>query len=375
LDDNVGTLRRRWLISAAAFLIGLAGIGLAAAFGTAASAAGGAAATPSATSQNGTISEAGSSLLLPLMQKWATAYHQQFPSVTVNTAGGGSSAGISDAATGSTDVGASDAYLSSGDVLVHPGLLNIPLAVSAQSVIFNLPNLQGTNIKLSATVLAEMYSGQITMWNDTQIKALNGGVPLPAIRVVPLHRVEGSGDTFIFTSYLSTQDPAWSTATGYGTLVNWPSIPAAQQVAGSSGMITGCEKTIGCVGYNGVSYLSQEQAGGLGEAALQNGGGRYLTPSPATIQAELEKFIAITPPNETIAMIAGPGGYGYPIINYEYAIVKTVQPAAATAEQIKNFLQWVISSPAATSLVTSVGFQPLPSDVQKLSQAQIEEIH
>ena len=351
--------------------MGLAGIGLAAAFVTTAS---GAAAAPSATSSSGTISEAGSSLLLPLMQKWAIAYHQQVPGVTVNTAGGGSSTGISDAADGTKDVGASDAYLSSGDVLVHPGLLNIPLAVSAQSVIFNLPNLQGTNIKLSATVLAEMYSGQITMWNDPQIKALNGGVPLPAIRVAPLHRVEGSGDTFIFTSYLSTQDPAWNTAAGYGTLVNWPSIPAAQAVSGSGGMTTGCEKTVGCVGYNGISYLSQEQAGGLGEAALQNGGGRYLTPSPATIQAELDKFIAITPPNETIAMIAGPGGYGYPIINYEYAIVKTDQPSAAAAEQVKDFLQWVISSPAATSLVTSVGFQPLPSDVQKLSQAQIKEI-
>jgi phosphate transport system substrate-binding protein len=370
----VGTLRRRRLRSAAAFLIGLAGIGLVAACGTAASGASGTAAASPATSSSGTISEAGSSLLLPLIEKWATAYHQQFPGLTVNTAGGGSSAGISDAADGLKDVGASDAYLSSGDVLVHPGLLNIPLAVSAQSVIFNLPSLRGTNVKLTGTILAEMYSGQITMWNDAQIEALNQGVPLPAMRVVPLHRREGSGDTFIFTSYLSTQDPAWNTTAGYGTLVNWPAIPAAQVVAGSSGMIAGCENTVGCVGYNGVSYLPQEQAHGLGEAALQNGGGHYTIPSPATIQAELEKFIAITPPNETIAMIAGPGGDGYPIINYEYAIVKTVQPTAATAEQVRSFLQWVISSPTATSQVTSVGFQPLPSDVRTLSQAQIEEI-
>jgi phosphate transport system substrate-binding protein len=366
-------------MSAAAFLIGLAGTGLLAACGVTASPAGAAPAAASSASSpsgttSGTISEDGSSLLLPLMEKWATAYHQQFPGVTVSTAGGGSSAGISDAADGSKDVGASDAYLSSGDVLVHPGLLNIPLAVSAQSVIFNLPGLQGTNIKLTGTILAEMYSGQITMWNDPQVEALNAGVPLPALRVVPLHRVEGSGDTFIFTSYLSTQDPAWNTATGYGTLVNWPSIPAAQAVSGSSGMIAGCGKTLGCVGYNGVSYLPQERAHGLGEAALQNGGGHYTIPSPGTIQAELEKFIAITPPNETISMIAGPGGDGYPIINYEYAIVKTVQPTAATAGLIKDFLQWVISSPAATSQVASVGFQPLPGDVKQLSQAQIGEI-
>jgi phosphate transport system substrate-binding protein len=308
------------------------------------------------------------------MQKWATAYHQQFPAAAISVSGGGSTQGISYAASGKDDIGASDAYLSSGDVLVHPGLLNIPLAVSAQSVIFNLPGLKGDNIKLTGTILAEMYSGAITMWNDPQIAALNGGLSLPAIRVAPLHRSTGSGDTFIFTSYLSTQDPAWNAAVGYGTLVRWPSTATAQVADGSTGMISACAHTVGCVGYNGVSYLTQEQAQGLGEAALQNGGGHYTIPTAGTIQAELDKFVAITPPNETIAMIAGPGGDGYPIINYEYAIVESQQPSATVAGQIRNFLSWVISSTAATSLVSSVGFQPLSADVATLSLNQVKEI-
>jgi phosphate transport system substrate-binding protein len=361
---------------AAAFLIGLASVGLAAADGTTASAASAAAAAPSASSQSGTISEAGSGLLEPLMQKWATAYHQQFPAATISVSGGGSTQGISKAESGSVDIGASDAYLSSGDVLVHPGLLNIPLAVSAQSVIYNLPGLRpaGANVKLTGTLLADMYNGTITMWDDPRIEAINGGTTLPAIPVSPLHRTSGSGDTFIFTSYLSTQDPAWNNSVGYGTLVDWPAIATGKGVSGSDTMITTCASTAGCIGYNGVSYLSTEQSQGLGEAALQNGGGHYAIPNPQTIQAEVGKFIAITPPNETIAMIAGPGGDGYPIINYEYAIIEARQPSAARAQQVKDFLNWVISSQTATSLVGSVGFQPLPSDIKTLSQAQIARI-
>jgi phosphate transport system substrate-binding protein len=266
-------------------------------------------------------------------------------------------------------------------VLVNPGLLNIPLAVSAQSVIFNLPSLKNasTPLKLTGNILAEMYSGQITMWNDPQIAAINGQLTLPPVKVVPLHRVEGSGDTFLFTSYLATQNASWDTGVGYGTLVNWPLIasfaptsPVNKGVVGSQGMYTTCAQIVGCVGYNGVSYLQQEQ--GLGKAAMQNGAGHFSLPGPGTIQAELTRFIALTPPNETISLIAGTGGY--PLINFEYAIVRSRQPSAAAAARIRAFLQWVITSPQATSLVTgpSINFQPLPADVRTLSLAQIGEI-
>jgi len=332
----------------------------------------------------GPITEDGSGLLLPLMQEWASAYQQQFPGGTVKVTGGGSTQGINDASSGKVDIGASDAYLSSGDVLKNTSLLNIPLVVSAQSVIYNLPGLKskvpGVNpadihVQLSGSVLAGMYSGAITMWNDPHIQVLNGDLDLPAVKVAPLHRLKGSGDTFLFTSYLSTQDYTWNTTVGYGTQVVWPRVPTAQAPDGSAPMITQCVQTLGCLGYNGVSYRAQELAGGLGEAALQNGGGHFTAPTPATIQAEVNKFVAITPPNETISMIAGPGGDTYPLVNYEYAIVSTRQPSAAKAKQLRDFLSWVISKGNAPSVVSQVNFQPLPLDIAKLSQAQIGLIH
>jgi phosphate transport system substrate-binding protein len=311
------------------------------------------------------------------MKIWATDY-KTATGVTVNTGGGGSTQGIDDASDGKVDVGASDAYLSSGDVLKNPTLLNIPLAISAQAVIYNVPSVpQNEHIKLTATILAEMYSGTIKTWNDPQIEALNGGIKLPSTPVVPLHRApKGSGDTFIFTSYLSTQDQPWNDAVGYGTQVAWPSIATAVAVPDSVTMYQKCGATPGCVGYDGVSYLAAAQASpySLGEAMLQNGGGHFTLPTGGAIQAEVNKFVAITPANETIAMIAGPGGDGYPIVNYEYAIVSTSQPSAAQAKAVKAFLDWVVTSGNAMSIVGQVNFQPLPPDIQALSEQQIARI-
>jgi phosphate transport system substrate-binding protein len=358
--------------------LGLAGIGLTAACGTIASAANGGAGAPAAgsTTSGGSIGEAGSTLLQPLMAVWASAY-KQATGVTVKTAGGGSTLGIDDASSGAVDIGASDAYLSSGDVLKNPSLLNIPLVISAQSVIYNVPGVsKSQNLKLTGTLLADMYNGTIKMWDDPMIKALNGGVNLPHTPVVPLHRSKGSGDTFIFTSYLSTQYSNWNNSVGYGTQVAWPKLASAVPVPDSVTMYEKCAVTPGCVGYDGVSYLSKAQASpyNLGEAALQNGGGHFTTPTGGAIQAEVNKFIAITPANETIAMIAGPGGDGYPIVNYEYAIVSIHQPSAARAKALKAFLTWVVTTGNGSSFLGQVGFQPLSPDIQTLSKQQIARI-
>jgi len=356
-------------------IIGIAGISLMAACGTQQGAAVATVAAGVSGVSGGTLTETGSTLLQPLMAEWAAAYHRQFPGTTVQVTGGGSTQGIDDASSGKADIGASDAYLSSGDLLKNPDLLNIPLAVSAQSVIYNLPELPpGTHVNLNGAVLAGMYGGSITTWDNPAIQAINPGVSLPAIPVVPVHRATGSGDTFIFTSYLSSEDAAWNDDVGYGTLVKWPSVSGERQASSSGTMVSQCAQIAGCVGYNGVSYLAQEQKAGLGEAALENTGGAYTLPSPATIAAELGYYVPVMPANESISMISGPGSNGYPVINFEYVIVSTRQPSAAKARQMQAFLRWVVSSPAATSLAATVGFQQLPSDVQRLSLTQIQEI-
>ncbi len=321
------------------------------------------------------LSETGSTLLFPLLKTWASAYHQRFSQVTITTAGTGSGAGIKAASAGTADIGASDAFLSSGNLVTHPDLLNIPLAISAQQVNYYVPGLRsGVHIRLNGTVLAGMYQGRITSWNSPAIKALNPGVTLPATKVIPLHRAESSGDTFLFSSYLATNDPAWNSAIGYGTTVAWPPASAALAEKGNSGMVAGCKATPGCVAYIGISYLSQALAAGLGEAELANAAGQYELPTPTTLSAAAASFVSLLPANETISMINGPAPAGYPIVNYEYAIVTTRQPSAAKARDLQAFLHWAITTGNSAQFLGQVRFQPLPSAVVSLANAQIAQI-
>jgi phosphate transport system substrate-binding protein len=318
------------------------------------------------------LSETGSSLMAPLFTQWGPAYHAQVPQVTLSTASSSSGTGIVSAAAGTTDIGASDAFLSPADVSKYPDLVNIPLAVAALMVIYHVPGLgPSTHLNLNGKVLAQIFGGTITTWNDPAIRHLNPGVTLPGTAIVLVHRSDTSGSTFLFTSYMNAQDPAdWSSSL-IGTTVAWPGQPGETGAAGSSGVISTVQSLPGAIGYVGVSYLSTVTGDGEGEAALGNSAGNYELPTPNTIQAGLASFTN-TPANETMSLINGAGAEVYPIINYEYAVVSVSQPSATRAQDLRAFLSWAIST--GTAQLARVNFQPLPPSVVMLSQAQIAKI-
>ncbi len=323
-----------------------------------------------------TLSETGSTLLYPLWNIWVPAYRQKFPQVTINTAGTGSGTGISDAANGTADIGSSDAYLSNSQKQATPTLLNIPLAISAQVIAYNLPGV-AAHLKLSGKVLSEIYQGKITTWNASAIASANPGVTLPSMPIVALHRSDGSGDTFIFTQYLSKQDPSgWGNSVGFGTSVQWPGTPGALAEQGNGGMVSGCKATPGCVAYIGISYLTQLLAAGLHYGQLQNGSGNFALPTAAAIEAEAAYFAPKTPNDGTVSLISGPVPNGYPIVNYEYAIVNSSQSSTSTAKAIRSVLQWAISPTYGnhSQYLSPVSFQPLPTTVAAQSARQIASI-
>jgi phosphate transport system substrate-binding protein len=323
---------------------------------------------------NVALSETGATELYPLMNQWVPAYHAKYPNVTISTGATGSGAGISQAAAGTVNIGASGAYLSDGDMSAHKGLMNIALAVSAEQVNYNLPGVS-QHLKLNGKVLAAMYEGTLKTWNDPQIAALNPGVNLPATPVVPLHRSDGSGDTFVFTQYLSKQDPGgWGKSPGFGTTVQFPAVPGALGENGAGGMVTGCAQTPGCVAYIGVSYLDQANQKGLGEAQLANASGNYLLPDTQSIQAEAAGFASQTPANQVVSLINGPAADGYPMVNYEYAVVYSGQKDPAVAQTMQAFLNWVVTDGSNPSFLDQEHMQPLPAAVAKLSDAQIAKI-
>ena len=326
----------------------------------------------SSSNANGkSISETGSTLLFPLFGTWQTAYSTANAAVTITSGATGSGTGIADASEGLVNIGASDAYLSAADLEKYPGLLNIPLAVASVMVNYNLQGIK--NLNLNGTVLAQIYTGKITMWNDPAIAKLNPGVSLPAMKIVTLHRADSSGSTFLFTSYLSAQDPSAWPASNVGTTITWPSAPGALAETGSGGMVTGCGGAKGCIAYIGISYQAKATAAGLASAALANKAGKYVQDTPASVGAALASFPA-APSSGAESLINTSAATGYPIINYEYAIVKKTQPSSAESKAVTAFLSWILTTGDSAKNLSTVGFVALPSATVSTSQSLVSSI-
>lgn len=327
----------------------------------------------SAPASGNTITETGSTLLFPLFGAWQTAYNTEFPKVQIYSAGTGSGTGIADAANGTVTIGGSDAFLPAAEVAQFPNLINIPLNVAAVMVNYNLPTVKAP-LKLNGTVLAKIYAGKITNWDDKAIAALNKGVTLPNLPITTLHRADSSGSSFLFTSYLNAQDPAdWASGL-VGTTVTWPSTPKTAAETGSGGMVTGCQAIKGCIAYIGISYESKTQAAGLGEASLLNKGGGFAQPTAAAISAALASFSGSTPSSGSQPLINTPAANGYPIINYEYAVVQKKQPSGAEANALKAFLNWALTTGSTSKFLSAVNFQPLPANVASIAKTLVASI-
>lgn len=321
-----------------------------------------------------TLNEDGSSLLYPFLQELVTPLHTAYSNITLAPAPGGSGKGISDAISGTVQMGGSDAYLSPGQISANPGLMNIPIAISAQAVNYNLPGV--SNLKLSGAVLAKIYEGKIGKWNDPAIASLNSGVSLPATTIVPVRRVDSSGDTFIFTSFLSATSTDWQNGPAFGTTVTWPAAAGELTASGNPGMVQTCKATPGCVAYVGVSAEASAQQAGLGEAMLQNKSGSFLQPTSDTITAAVTAGSSNVPENLAAPLIYEDGAQSYPIVNFEYIVVKSTQSSADTAKAIRTFLSWAIdpSGGSTSQFLQKENFVALPDTVVSKVKAAIAKI-
>jgi len=244
--------------------------------------------------------------------------------------------------------------------------------VASLMVNYNVPGIKKP-LNFNGKLLSDIYNGKVKTWNDPAIKALNPGQNLPALKITTLHRAESSGSTFLFTSYLNAQDPSGWPVTAVGTTVSWPSGATAQAETGSGGMVTGCQSIKGCIAYIGISYLSKTADAGLGEASLANKAGKFVQPTSGAISAALASFGTV-PASGSQSLINTSDPKGYPIINYEYMIVKKQQASSGVADALKAFLKWTITTGADVKYLGAVGFEPLPSATSTVSQNLISSI-
>ncbi len=322
-----------------------------------------------------TLTESGSSLLLPYLQKLVDPLKTKYSNVTLAPAGGGSGKGISDAISGTVVMGGSDAYMSDAQASQNPGVANIPIAVSSQAVNYNLQGVK--DLKLNGDVLAKIYMGKITKWNDPAITALNSGANLPAQTIVPVRRVESSGDTFIFTSFLSATNPDWNNGPAFGTTITWPAVQGEVTATGNPGMVQVCQQTPGCIAYIGISVEQQAVSAGLGEALLQNKAGQFVLPNQQTETAAVNAKAGSIPSDLRASLIYADGAQSYPIVNYEYLMVKKTQPDADTALAVRSFFDFAIdpNGGATSANLSAVSFVALPNTVLPKVKAAIAAIN
>jgi len=310
-----------------------------------------------------TLQGAGSTLIAPLEGEWALAWAATSGNTAPVYQPAGSGKGLSEIGAGQVDFGASDAPLSASTTAC-PGCFQIPWALSAIGIGWNVPGVQKLN--LTGKVLAEIYLGQITNWDSSAITRLNPGEHFPNLAITPLHRTDPSGDSYAFTDYTSSVSGAWSSRVGRGTKPTFPVGPGAQ---GDSGMVTVMTGTKGSIAYVAVSYLIGHR---LGAAGIENAAGRFEVPNLRNI-SNAAGAVHSMPADREIHIVNPPKSakIAYPISTFTYAILRSPDPLGNGAE-LKSFVQYALGP--GQSLGERLDFAPLPSKVLAADNAAARHI-
>jgi phosphate transport system substrate-binding protein len=303
----------------------------------------------SAASAAVTLQGAGSTLVAPIEAEWAAAWDSATGN-TVNYSAVGSGTGYKDIASGLVDFGASDAPLS---VYSTPSCncVQIPWALTATGVSFHVNGLR--HLHLNGSVLAKIYLGQITNWNNSQIKRLNRGVRLPNLPITVFWRSDASGDTYAFTRFLSDVSGSFASRVGSSTTVAFPVGTGAK---GNTGMASAVSATNGGIAYIAVSYIINDS---LPAAAVENAASRFVVPNLSAIEAAARAYGGV-PSNNQLTIVDPPryAKSAYPISTYTYAIVPRTAPQGG---YIKSFIQYALGQGQAFG--PRLDFAALPRQV------------
>jgi phosphate transport system substrate-binding protein len=312
---------------------------------------------------------AGATFPAPLLQKWTVTYNSLYPAVTISYNPIGSGGGIQQITAKTVDFGASDAPLNDKQLAAAPGIVLFPetlggVAVTYNLVSFGVPN--STVLHFTGDVIAAIYMGNITKWNDPALTALNPGVTLPNTPITAVHRSDGSGTTYAFTNYLSVVNSNWSSGVGYSTSVTWPVDKLGTGVGskGNSGVAGTVVNTPGAIGYVDVIYAVKNN---LGVGAVQNPAGNWITPSLQTILWAAANATGTPDPTDLrLHIVNAAGPQSYPIATYTYILIykdMSANPSTtmAKAQALAHFLWWAIHDGQQYS--SALIYVPLPANV------------
>ena len=300
------------------------------------------------------ITGAGSSFAAPIYGKWGEA-GASATGMKLNYQAVGSGAGINQINNRTVDFGASDMPVKPADLAAHK-LLQFPTVIGGVDIIVNLPGIKPNELKLTGPILAEIYLGKITKWNDPAIAKINPGVKLPSLAIATVHRADGSGTTFVFTDYLGMQSPEWKSKVGSSTSVAWPN---GQGAKGSDGVAGTVQQVPGGIGYDESAYAEQNH---LTTAMMENHAGKFVAPTMTAFAAAAASADWSKVQNFAIDLNDQPGDASWPIESATFVLLPTDPKDPAQSAAVTKFFDWGFSH--GNDIATSLLYIPLPKAVQ-----------
>ena len=312
------------------------------------------------------VNGAGATFPYPIYSKWFDAYAKENPGIKFNYQSIGSGGGIRMLSNRTVDLGASDAPMTDQQLSEAPGkIFHFPSVMGAVVIAYNLPGFTGT-LRLTGPVIADIFSGKITKWDDDKIKALNPGAAIPSQDIVVCHRSDGSGTSYIFTDYLSKVSPSWASDPGKGTAVKWP---VGLGGKGNEGVTALVQQTPGAIGYVELIYALNNH---IPFAELQNKAGSWVTASLAGVTAAAASSAGDMPADFRVSITDAPGADAYPISSFTWLLVYQKQTNKDVGDQIVKFLHWALTD--GQKYAPELKYAPLPAEVVQKETAQIQQI-
>ena len=312
------------------------------------------------------INGAGATFPYPIYSKWFSEFNKLHPNVQINYQSIGSGGGIRQLTERTVFFGASDQPMSDDMLAKAPGtILHFPTVLGAVVPVYNLAGLN-TQIKFTGPVLADIFLGKITRWNDPALVKINAGVTLPSGTITVAHRSDGSGTTFVFADYLSKVSPEWKQKVGANSSLNWPVGVGGKGNEGVAGLVT---QTPGSIGYVELVYALQSK---ISYGAVQNQNGEFIVPEVKSVTAAAAGAMPTMPKDFRVSITNAPGAGAYPISSFTWILLYEDPQDKNQARIMKEFMAWALKDGQA--MATALGYAPLPDALVPMELEQLSRI-
>ena len=312
-----------------------------------------------------TLNGAGATFPYPMYSKWFSEYNKLHSDIQFNYQSIGSGGGIRQVLAGTVDFGATDGPMTDEQLgQAKAKILHIPTVLGADVPAYNIPGVS-EELKFTPEVLANIFLGKITSWNDAAIAKANPGVNLPNQPVIVIHRSDGSGTTYIWTDYLSKVSPDWKNQVGKGTSVKWPVGLGGKGNEGVAGMIRQMQ---GSIGYVELIYAVQNH---IAYGSVKNAGGEFVKASLASVTAAAAS-VKTMPADFRVSITNAPGKDAYPIASFTWLLIPTPSKDAAKGKMIADFLNWMVED--GQKMTADLSYAPLPESVAAKAKETIKQV-